>query len=224
MALSGSPVDYIFAFFGGVLWSFTPCVYPLLPVIIGYIGVSACASRSRAFILSFSYASGTAFIYSLLGIMASLGGRAFGGIMSSLPVKIFSGAVILFLGLVMLDLVRLRVPVFRLARADKSRGSLLGAFFLGCSSALLISPCVTPVLGSILVFLASRKNIAYGATLLLSFAYGMGLVFVLAGTFSYIIIRLPRSGAWLEWIKRVCAFLLCGTGVYFIVKSILSAV
>ena len=72
MNLSGTPFDFVIAFAGGVLWSFTPCVYPLLPVIIGYVGASSCVSRRRAFLLSFSYAGGTAFIYSLLGVLAGV--------------------------------------------------------------------------------------------------------------------------------------------------------
>ncbi|MFA5320698.1 MAG: cytochrome c biogenesis protein CcdA [Candidatus Omnitrophota bacterium] len=221
MNLSGTPFDFVIAFAGGVVWSFTPCVYPLLPVIIGYVGASSCASHGRAFCLSFSYASGTAFVYALLGVLASLGGRAMGSITASPLTGIISGLVILGFGFSMSGALKLPVmAVFRIRPAGKAHSSIFWAFLLGCSSALLISPCVTPVLGSILVYLASRRNVAYGAVLLLTFAYGMGLIFVLAGTSGHILSRLPKSGKWLEWINKGCALLLCVIGVYFIVRGL----
>jgi thiol:disulfide interchange protein DsbD len=89
-------------------------------------------------------------------------------------------------------------------------------FLLGLTSGLIISPCISPVLGAILVYLSTKKNLLYGMTLLLSFAYGIGLVLILSGTFSSILLGLPKSGKWLIFIKRVFAFLLIGTGIYFI--------
>jgi thiol:disulfide interchange protein len=67
-----------------------------------------------------------------------------------------------------------------------------------------------------LVYLATKKNLLYGATLLFSFAYGMGLVLVLAGTFSAVLVNLPESGKWMLYVKRLFSFLLIGIGIYFI--------
>lgn len=221
MNLSGTPFDLLIAFAGGVLWSFTPCVYPLLPVVIGYVGASSCTSRRRAFVLSFSYASGTAFVYALLGVFASLGGRVMGRFAVSPLASTVSGLLIFCAGVLMSGAVKLpAIRFINLRPAEKGRGSVLFAFLLGCGSALLITPCVTPVLGSILVYLASRRNTAYGASLLLSFAYGMSLLFILAGTSGYILSRLPGSGRWLEWTKRACALLLCVSGIWFIIRGL----
>ena len=221
MNLSGTPFDFVIAFAGGVLWSFTPCVYPLLPVIIGYVGASSCVSRRRAFLLSFSYAGGTAFIYALLGVLASLGGRAMARLAASAWISVLSGLLIFIFGVFMSGLLKLPVKRFIGVRpTDKGRGGVLGAFFLGCGSALLISPCVTPVLGSILVYLASRRNVLYGALLLLTFSYGMSLLFIVAGTSGYFLSRLPRSGKWLEFVQKACALLLCAGGVYFIIRGL----
>ncbi len=221
MNLSGTPFDFVIAFAGGVLWSFTPCVYPLLPVIIGYVGASSCVSRRRAFLLSFSYAGGTAFVYAMLGVLASLGGRAMGRWAVSPWTSVVSGLLIFIFGVFMSGILKLPVKRFiGLLPEGKGRGGVFWAFLLGCGSALLISPCVTPVLGSILVYLASRRNVVYGALLLLTFAYGMSLLFVVAGTSGYVLSRLPKSGKWLEWIKKACALLLCVSGVYFIIKGL----
>jgi len=85
---------------------------------------------------------------------------------------------------------------------------------------LIISPCLTPVLGSILLYLTTKKSVLYGFTLLLSFAYGMGLVLILAGTFSAVLVNLPKSGRWLAYIKRFCASILIIVGIYYIFTAI----
>ena len=84
----------------------------------------------------------------------------------------------------------------------------------------MASPCLTPVLGSILVYLAATKNVFYGASLLFVFAYGMGFVLILAGTFSAVLTNLPRSGKWLAYVKKTCALLLLGMGLYFVFAGI----
>ena len=85
---------------------------------------------------------------------------------------------------------------------------------------MLVSPCVTPVLGTILVYLTTKKNILYGMTLLLSFAYGMGLILILLGTFSAVLLSLPKSGKWMVYIKNFAAFVLIGMGIFLVFNGV----
>jgi cytochrome c-type biogenesis protein len=219
MILSGNPLDYLVAFFGGVLASFTPCVYPLIPVSAGYIGVRSSGSRSRGFFLSLSYVTGIAVTYSLLGIFASLTGTIFGQISVHPLTSILAGLVIIFFALSLLDLFKfsLQLPVKPL---QVQKQGYLPAFVLGLFSGLVVSPCLTPVLGSILVYLATKHNLLYGGTLLFVFAYGMGSVLILISTFSAALLHLPKSGIWLSYIKKACAVILFGAGLYFIFTGI----
>lgn len=219
MNLSGSPIDLIFAFFYGILASFTPCVYPLVPVIIGYIGAGPAESRFKGFCLSLTYVTGIATTYSLLGLVATLTGSVF-GTFSALPqVRIATGAVIVLFGLSMLELFFL--PGIGLKRLPGlKKRSYFSVFFLGASSGLLISPCLTPVLGAILSYLATQKNLLHGTLLLFSFAYGMGLVLIIAGSSGGIFSALPKAGKWTVFIKKGCALLLIGAGIYFIFTGI----
>lgn len=219
MTLSGSPIDYLVAFLAGVLASFTPCVYPLIPVSAGYIGVRSAGSGAKGLFLSLSYVTGVAVTYSLLGILASLTGTIFGRI-STHPLTYFLvGLVIILFAFSLLDLFTLKLPSPVKFPRFKRQG-YLSAFFLGLFSGLVVSPCLTPVLGSILVYLATKGNLLYGATLLFSFAYGMGIILILVGTFSATLLYLPKSGAWLLYIKRACAVILFGAGLYFILMAI----
>ncbi|HLD83042.1 MAG TPA: cytochrome c biogenesis protein CcdA [Candidatus Omnitrophota bacterium] len=219
MTLSGNPFDYLTAFFGGVLLSFTPCVYPLIPITISFIGINAAGSKLKGFLLSLTYTAGIAITYSILGIIASLTGRLFGELSFKPLTYFFAAVVVFFFGLSMLDMVNLslvspvKLPVLK-------KQNYFSTFLLGLISGLIISPCVTPALVSILVYLASRKNIIYGATLLFSFAFGMGLLLIVVGTFSSILLRLPKSGKWLVYIKRIGAFILIGMGIYLLSQGI----
>ena len=219
MNLSGNPVDYFFAFLGGIAFSFTPCVYPLIPISVSFIGIKASDSKLKGLSLSLVYVTGMALTYSLLGLIASLTGRIFGLISEHPVTNIFVGMIILLFGVSMLEIFHfpainlIKIPIFK-------KRNFLSTFLLGLISGFIVSPCVTPALGAILAYLTTKRNILYGMTLLLSFAYGMGLVLILAGTFSSILVKLPKSGKWLSIIKKIGALILIVTGIYFISTGI----
>lgn len=219
MGLSGSPFDYIVAFLGGVLVSFTPCVYPLIPISAGFIGIKAGGSNLKGFFLSIFYVTGIAITYSILGLFASLTGTIFGKVSASPITYFLVGAVIILFGFSMLDLFIIPLPnIIKLPKFKKQ--NYFSAVLLGLSSGAIASPCLTPVLGSILAYLATRKNLLYGATLLFTFAYGMGFLLIIVGTFSATLVNLPKSGKWLMYVKRFSAILLMGIGIYFIYTGI----
>jgi thiol:disulfide interchange protein DsbD len=219
MNLSGSPLDFLVAFFAGVLVSFTPCVYPLVPVSVGFVALNAGASRLKGFLLSFVYVTGVAVTYSILGLVASLTGSIFGQISSHPVTYIIVGAMIILFGLSMLDLFSINLPVFA-RRGAAGKHVYISIFVMGLVSGLVVSPCLTPVLGSILAYLATRKQIFYGSALLFIFAYGMGLILILAGTFGSVLAALPKSGKWMVFVKRSCAVVLFLSGLYFIYTGI----
>jgi thiol:disulfide interchange protein len=219
MQLAHNPTDYILVFSAGLAMSFTPCVYPLLPVSASYIGLGSGGNKLKAFILSLAYISGIAVTYSALGIIASIGGTIFGRVSTYPVTQIIIGLIIVVFGLSMLEVFNISLPLMQ-RRSPLKKHGVLAVFLFGLTSALMISPCVTPVLGSILAYLATKQNIFYGATLLLSFAYGLGFTFIIAGTFSSILLSLPKSGKWLVYIRRIYAAVLLGMGIYFIINGI----
>jgi thiol:disulfide interchange protein DsbD len=219
MHLSGSPLDFLVAFFAGVLVSFTPCVYPLIPVSAGFVALNAGGSKLKGFLLSFVYVTGVAVTYSILGLIASFTGSIFGQISSYPATYIIVGVMILLFGFSMLDLFSINLPVF-VRRGAAGKHTFISVFVMGLVSGLVVSPCLTPVLGSILAYLATRKQVFYGSALLFIFAYGMGLILILAGTFSSLLTALPKSGKWMVFVKRVFAVVLFISGAYFIYTGI----
>ncbi len=222
MNLSGSPLDFFIAFLGGVAASFTPCVYPLIPVSAAVIAAKAGGSRVKGFIYSLWYVGGIAVTYSILGLIAGLTGSLFGRISAAPLTYIFFGVIIVIFGLSMADLFA--IPMLNIGKnlPSAKKGGFFAVFVLGLSSGLVVSPCLTPVLGAILAYLAVKKQLLYGTILLFSFAYGMGLVLILAGTFSaFVLGLLPKSGRWLVYTKKVFAFVITIMGVYFIYTGLM---
>ena len=129
--------------------SFSPCVYPLVPITLGFIGVKAGSSRLRGFLLSLIYVLGLAITYSILGLIASLTGRLFGQI-STHPVSFFIiGNACIIAGLSFFDIINIGFTGLRLQNKIKMKGDFLSAFFLGLVSGLAVGPCIAPALGTI---------------------------------------------------------------------------
>ncbi len=213
-----SIMTYLVVFLGGLAVSFTPCVYPLIPIILGVVGSSRNKSRGRNFILSFSYVLGLALTFSILGLAAAMTGRLFGQFQSSLLVQIIAGSIIILFGLVLLDVVPL--PTFWLNKigvGKVKRGSSIPlALLMGALSGLIAAPCATAVLGALLAYVAAKQNIIFGFTLLFTFATGLGMLLLIIGSFSGILSALPKSAKWAQIIQKVIALALIILGGYLI--------
>ncbi|MFH1655959.1 MAG: cytochrome c biogenesis protein CcdA [Candidatus Omnitrophota bacterium] len=217
MILQGNFIDYIVVFGGGVLVSFSPCAYPLLPVTIGYIGIKGAKTKLKGFLLSLVYVSGIAITYSVLGLIAALTGSLF-GVISSHPLSyLIVGIIFILFGFSLMEILKIPFPSVSIKKPEGK--GFLSVFVLGLISGLVIGPCIAPALGAILVYIASKGNILYGASLLFTFAYGMGLLLILAGTFSGFFLSLPKAGNWLLKVRKISGLILIIVGVYFILKA-----
>lgn len=219
MNLQGDSIGYISAFLAGVAVSFSPCVYPLIPITLSFIGVKAGASRLRGLSLSLVYVLGLAVTYSTLGLITALTGRLFGEIASHPLSYLVIGNACIVAGLSFLGVININFTGIYLQNKIKKTGSYFSVFFLGLASGLAVSPCVVPVLGTILVIVASKQNIIYGASLLFVFAYGMGFLLILVGTFGAIFFNLSKSEIWLIRIRKFSGFVLIAIGEYFIIQA-----
>jgi len=208
------------AFLAGVLTSFTPCVYPLIPITVGIIGAKGSTSKLRAFYLSALYVLGLALVYASLGLFAALTGKLFGQISTNKWTYLIIGNVFLFFGLAMLDVFSLQFSFLqKFFPSSKGAGGGLTAFIFGGVSALVAGPCTTPVLGSLLAYAASRQNTLLGFSMLFVFALGMGLLLMIVGTFTGVLTSLPKSGGWMVAVKKGFGFLMIAIGEYFILKA-----
>lgn len=232
--IASSLAALVLAYFGGILSSFTPCIYPMIPITIGFIGGTAERSVKTGWVLSSFYVLGMASIYTLLGIVASLSGKIFGAMTNTPGWYLTLGLIMVASSLWMLGVIKLdpNVLAAKLTRSrakhggktiagivERNEGTILGAFVLGASSGFIASPCTTPVLTTILSFTANQQSILFGGLLMFSFALGLGTILVLIGTFTGAMKLLPKSGKWLDRIKLVSGLLILGLGQYFVFKA-----
>ena len=219
--LTGSPVAYALAFAGGVATGFTPCTYPILPVTVGYLGSRAGGARSRTVLLSAAYVLGMAMTYAALGMAAALTGQVFGEVTAHPLSYLIAGNVCIVLSLALFDAVHLPTPAFlsRLSGAGSRSGGAGGAFLVGAVSGIIVGPCTAPVLGGVLLYVGSSGSPIFGATLLFTFALGMGLPVVALGAFAGLLGRLPRSGAWLSRVKKGFGVVLLLAGEYLLLEA-----
>lgn len=203
-------------FFAGVLTSFTPCVYPMIPITAGYIGAKGAGSRSKGFLLSLCYVLGMAVMYSALGAFASLTGKMFGTISTNPVFYFIVGNMCIFLGLNMLDVFQIPIPQFLAYRQASKSGGYAGAFLIGLAAGTIAAPCTAPVLATLLFLVAKKQNLLYGISLLFVFSLGLGFLLILVGTFASLLTSLPKSGVWTERIKKGLGFVMILIGQYFI--------
>lgn len=208
----GSWAAFIFSFVGGILASLTPCVYPMIPITIGFIA-SRAQSRLHAFKLSCVYVLGMCLMYSILGIFAAFTGKVFGTLTMTFSVYIFVGIFILLLGIVQTGWISIVLPSW-ISQRLQWEGQ--GAFAMGAVSGLVAAPCTVPILGVILTYIAANQNILFGIILMFSFSMGLGLLLLVLGTFTGFLTALPKSGQWLMILKKTGGMLLVLVGLYFI--------
>jgi thiol:disulfide interchange protein DsbD len=123
----------------------------------------------------------------------------------------------LLLGLSMLGV--LDGPQISLAKGAKThKKGYAGAFMVGVFSGLIVGPCTAPVMAAVLVYVSSKQNILYGFSLLFTFGYGVGFLMILLGTFTGLLSSLPKSGVWLENIKKGFGWVLIFAAEYLFVK------
>lgn len=213
-------VAYISVFFAGVLTSFTPCIYPMIPITIGVVGGQEKSGRLHAFILSLSYVIGMAMTYAALGVIASLSGQFFGKISANPVTMLIVANIIILFGLSMLEVFMPPIPQFlSKGQVGSNKRGITGAFFIGLASGLVAAPCTTPVLGVLIAYVATKQHVLFGSTLLFTFALGMNMLLLLIGTFTGLITAFPRSGMWMVRVKKIMGFLLIAMGEYFLIQA-----
>ena len=208
----------VLAFLGGLLVSFTPCVYPMIPITLSIIGGRReNTGIKRGFILSVVYVAGLSLTYALLGlIVASFGAQVRGFLHGPVFQGVIAG-IFFLLALSMFDVFMLQIPAFlRRGLADVKTTGLGGIFFMGMISGLMASPCIAAPLAGILAFIAASGDALTGFLLLSSFAWGMGILLIVVGTFSGSLNALPKAGEWMERVKEFYGFLLLGAALYFV--------
>jgi cytochrome c-type biogenesis protein len=185
----------------------------MLPITIGYIGGYEAQGRWRAFIQSTWFSMGLATTLAGLGILAATLGRVYGQVGVGLPIVVSLMAILM--GLNLLEIVPLRFP--SLGATDWITDDFpagVRSYLLGLTFGLVASPCSTPVLATLLAWVATTQDWVLGAVLLLTYTLGYVLPLVLAGTFTASLRKILSLRRWSGWINPVSGGLLLAFGIF----------
>ena len=210
------PVTFVLVFLGGLALNLTPCVYPMIPITITYFGGQAQGKKGSLVAHSGLYVIGMAVTYSILGVVAAMTGGLFGSAHQYPPVLVGIALVMVLLALSMFDVYELRVPQSLNRLAGGAQKGFGGTFLMGLTVGIVAAPCIGPFVLGLLTYVGNRGNALLGFALFFVLALGLGIPFLILGIFSGSIHRLPRSGAWMIWVRKIFGFILLLMAVYFL--------
>jgi thiol:disulfide interchange protein DsbD len=206
---------YLAAFGFGILTSLTPCVYPMIPIVIGIFGGRGKAvSRGRAVLLATMYVLGMGLMFSVLGVVFALIGKQSGQLLAEPAVIIPIVLLYIALAFSMFGAFEMQLPSFIQNKLSSVSGEGVGgAFAMGVVGGFTAAPCTGPFLIGILTFVTKTQNVAVGSSLLFTYAIGMGVLFWVLAAFA---VALPKSGRWMEYMKSIGGIALLTAGLYFV--------
>ena len=208
-------------FFGiGLLLSFTPCVFPMFPILSGIIAKRGeHITKTRGFILSLAYVMGMAITYAAAGVAAGLSGAMLSAALQNAWVLGTFALIFITLAFSMFGFYELQLPTFLQSKLSEEAGHLkgghlTGVFGMGALSALIVGPCVAAPLAGALLYISQTRDVVLGGSALFVMALGMGVPLLLLGASAGAL--LPKAGPWMEAVKQFFGVLLLGVAIWLI--------
>ncbi|MBB1306380.1 protein-disulfide reductase DsbD [Pseudoalteromonas sp. SR43-5] len=211
LASQGLITNLLIFFVVGVGLAFTPCVFPMFPILSSLIAGQQNLSTKKAFALSFVYIQGMAVTYAALGlVVAALGGQVQGYLQHPFVLVSFSLLFVL-LAMSMFGWYEIKLPSSMMSKLtqvsnNQKGGNYVGVFLMGVLSGLIASPCTTAPLSAALLFVAQSGDYLVGGLTLYVLSLGMGLPLLLLGTSGGKL--LPKAGGWMEQVKTLFGFVM----------------
>jgi len=205
----GLPLTLLVLFLGGLALNLTPCVFPMIPITLGFFAMQSDGRRSRRFALSAAYVAGLVIMYSALGVLAALSGKIFGSWLQHPAVLIALAVLMLVLASSMFGAWEMTVPQF-IGRRSGGRAGLVGAGVMGLFVGIVAAPCVGPVVVALFTLVAEIGKPLIGFVMFAALALGLGSPYLVA------LNALPRPGEWMVQVKKAMGFVLIAMAVYFV--------
>jgi thiol:disulfide interchange protein DsbD len=208
-AAHGLPLTLLILFVGGLALNLTPCVFPMIPITVGFFAMQSDGRRSRRFALSLAYVIGIVITYSALGVFAALSGRMFGSWLQSPAVLIGFAVLMLILASSMFGVWEFRVPQF-IANRSAGRAGVAGALTMGLFVGIVAAPCVGPVVVALFTLVAAIAKPTIGMAMFATLAFGLGFPYLIA------LNVFPKPGEWMVQVKKAMGFVLIAMAFYFL--------
>jgi len=213
---NGLLIGLFFVFIGGLALNLTPCVYPLIPITVGYFGGQSEGSTTKLFFMGILFILGLAVTYSAIGVITSLTGAVFGAMLQNPIVILAVVAILLILSLSMFGVYEFKLPDKLVNKAGGAKAGMFGAFFMGLTMGIVAAPCIGPFVLGLVTYVATKQDPYFGFLLFFVLAVGLGTPYLFLAVFSGKIKKLPRAGEWMDAVKHIFGFILIGMALYFL--------
>ena len=217
---SGLLVGLILVFLSGLALNLTPCVYPLIPITIGFFGGQSEGSTKKLLMMGVLFVLGLALTYSIIGIVTSLTGAIFGALLQNPIVIIFIVLILIALSLSMFGVYEFKLPDKLVAKAGGAKGGYYGAFFMGLTLGVVAAPCIGPFVLGLVTYVATKQDLFFGFIMFFVLALGLGTPYLFLAVFSGKIKNLPRAGEWMVGVEHIFGLILVGMALYFLLPLI----
>lgn len=212
---------YIFAYIAmyilGLGLTLTPCVYPIIPITIGYFGSQSHGSWGRQFLVAAIYGIGIAISYATVGTVAALSGSLMGAALQNIWILITLAALCTAMGLNAFGVYEIRMPVWLMGLAGGgARKGYLGAAVMGLTMGIASAPCLAAFIISLLAFIGQKGDPVLGFSMFLVLGLGLATPFIFLGAFSGMVSKIPKSGVWMVYAKKLMGTLLFAAALYFL--------
>jgi thioredoxin:protein disulfide reductase len=201
-------------FAGGVALNLTPCVYPLIPITISYFG--GRSGKGQLIGHGIFYIGGLSITNTTLGVVAALTGGLMGAMLQNPLVLAAVATILLVFATSLFGFWELRIPGDVMQAASKSYAGYLGTLFMGVTLGVVAAPCIGPFILGLLTWVASMGSPWLGFIIFFTLSLGLGLPLFFLAIFSGQINRLPRSGEWMIWVRKLLGWVLVGMAAYFV--------
>ena len=215
----GLPYAIIAFFLFGLALNLTPCVYPVIPITVSFFVGQSERQKRAVFILASYYVVGIAIVFSILGMISGLAGRQWGFLFQSPWFVICITIIILSMAASMFGAFEVTVPSSLMTKLGRSRQGAIGSFVMGLTVGVVIAPCAAGIIIGLVGIVAKLGIVAKGALLFFVMGLGLGLPYLFLATSSTFLNRLPKSGMWMVWIRKLFGVLLIGVALYFLVPQ-----
>jgi len=203
-------------FAGGIALNLTPCVYPLIPITVSYFGGRSGQGQGRLLLHGSLYIVGLSLTNSILGVAAALTGGLMGAMLQNPVVLIVVAVILVLFATSLFGFWELRLPEGLNRMASKSYTGYFGTLFMGLTLGVVAAPCIGPFVLGLLTWVAGMGSPWLGFIIFFTLSLGLGLPLFLLAIFSGRIEKLPRSGEWMLWVRKLMGWVLVGMAAYFI--------
>lgn len=205
-------IAFPLVFLGGVLSAFNPCCVPMIPTIVVLVGTHRAVDKFKATLVAALFVIGFAVMTALFGALTTSLGLIFGRIGNGFSYAV--ALIPLIMALQLWGIVRIKMPTIN-GKAFFD-GHYVGAFITGLGFAIVITPCATPILATILAFAISTESVVYGTSLLFVYGIGTGVPLIIMGSFMGFLGSLNKVARYRQQINFVTGILLVATSAYLI--------